>query len=55
MLMLEIDDIYFLIGLSCQGVSVVLSGIKEMGHSDYFIHEYCHPCAQKSSNKLSIR
>ena len=52
----DIEDIYFLIGLSCHGAQVTLTG----GRGDKFpmseyIRRYCKPEAEWHKDKVAIR
>jgi hypothetical protein len=55
-LTLEMEDMYFLLGLSHRVATVVLVGGKRGGIDrvdDYVVH-YCHPRTHKRNNKLTI-
>jgi hypothetical protein len=55
-LTLEIDDIYFLTGLSWQGSLVSLLGIRGGGEPmDYFVAHHCVPSTENHSGKVAIK
>lgn len=56
-LRLEIEDIYFLTGLSQRGATLVLVGGRQESTEpvDQYIVKYCCDGAHKSSNKFPIR
>jgi hypothetical protein len=56
MLSLDIEDIYFLTGLSRRGSHVTLTGGRGGGlpMSEY-VHRYCDPEAERRKGKVSIR
>jgi hypothetical protein len=55
-LTLEIDDIYFLTGLSHSGSWVSLSGKRGGGEPmDYYVEHHCATGTEKHSGKVSIK
>jgi hypothetical protein len=53
---IDIEDIYFLIGLSCQGDQVTLIGSRGGGEPmSHYISAHCVPSTQKHSDKVAIR
>jgi hypothetical protein len=55
-LMIDIEDIYFLTGLSYGGARVTLTGIRGGGEPmSHYINAHCVPDTQKSSDKVAIR
>jgi hypothetical protein len=55
-LTLEINEIYFLTGLSRRGSWVPLSGSKGGGEPmDYYVAHHCVPGIKKHSGKVSIK
>jgi hypothetical protein len=55
-LTLEIDDIYFLTGLSHRGSRVSLSGSRGGGEPmDYYVAHHCATGTEKHSGKVSIK
>jgi hypothetical protein len=55
-LTLDIEDIYFLTGLSCRGSQVFLSGSRGGGEPmDYYVSHHCVPGTKKHSGKVAIR
>ena len=54
-LALEVEDIYFITGLSRRGVTTMFTGRGGGGESvDSYVREYCRRGAQKVSGKLLI-
>jgi hypothetical protein len=55
-LTLEMEDMYFLTGLSHRGATMVLVGGKRGGAErvDDYVTHYCHPGTHKRNNKMSI-
>lgn len=53
---IDIEDIYFIIGLSKRGAPMVMSGQRNDVEEtmDDYIHEYCAPGIMKKSGRASI-
>jgi hypothetical protein len=52
----DIDEIYFLMGLSHRGSLVSLTGSRGGGESmDYYVSHHCILCTEKHSGKVSNR
>ena len=55
-LMIDIEDIYFLTELSCRGSQVTLTGSRGDGEPmNQYISAHCVPGTQKHSGKVTIR
>jgi hypothetical protein len=55
-LTIDIEDIYFLIGLSRRGSRVSLTGSRGGGEPmDYYVRHHCVPGTEKHSGKVAIR
>jgi hypothetical protein len=55
-LMIDIEDIYFLTGLSRRGSRVTLTGSRGGGEPmNHYISAHCVPGTQKHSGKVAIR